>query len=475
MKTRCTRTHIVCAALLPWPASAQVLIDHELINQYTQQELVGLGIGNAQYDVEVYKLTYNTIDPFGQPTIASGAVVMPLSQACFHPIAAYMHGTILNREDVPSRLSGEIIVGYYLAATGYVGVLPDYLGLGDSPGMHPYIHSASEASASVDMLRAAREFCAQQGLALNGQIFLTGYSQGGHACMATHKLIQDEFLDEFSVTASAPCSGPYDVSGVQALVITSPDPYPAPYYLPYILLAYGYVYPGLYDDIAQVFKEPWATELPPLFMGNNGSGPVDAIMPNVPSQILTDSILNAYETDPDHPFRLALRDNDLYDWSPQAPVRMFYCEGDSHVSYQNSIVALQSFQANGAPQVNAQSAGASLDHGDCAFPALFSAKLWFDQLRTPCDFNSVREVGTRSFEVFPNPAQDQLWLVLPEAESGVAEWVLLAADGRDVAAGQVRWSDGRARLALEGLATGVYVLRLEAADGVRTARLVIER
>lgn len=464
-------TLLPLAAILVTQAPAQVLLDHELLETWTVQELVANGIGNAAFPIEVYKIRYATQDPFGEPTIASGALVLPVSNDCFHALAAYMHGTILNREDVPSRLSGEIIVGRFMGATGYVGVLPDYLGLGDSPGMHPYIHAASEASASIDMLRAAREFCAEKEVQLNGQLFLVGYSQGGHACMATHKMIEEQHAEEFTVTASAPCSGPYDVSGVQAEVIVSPDPYPAPYYLPYILFAYHHVYPGMVDDLGEVLKEPWATLLPPLFQGNNGSGPVDAVMPNVPSQILKDEVLADFNSDPDHFFRVALRDNDLYDWTPQAPVRMIYCEADDHVVYQNSIVTLQAMQANGAASVQAMSAGASFDHGGCAFPALLSAKAWFDQLQGDCAWTGIEGAASSVWSVHPNPAHDQLFISASDARSGRHPFALHASDGRVVLQGFADFSMGAARIEWPSLTPGLHLLRF--AEG-SALRVVIE-
>jgi hypothetical protein len=451
-----------------------VLISDSLLQTYTVNDLIGQGVGNAEYPVEVYKLVYNTVDPFGGPTIASGAVVIPLSQGCYHAIASYMHGTILNREDVPSRLSGEILVGYFLGATGYVGVLPDYLGLGDSPGPHPYIHAASEASASIDMIRAAKEFCAQKDVLLNGQLFLTGYSQGGHSCMATHKVIQEQYPDEFNVTASAPCSGPYDVSGVQAEVMVSPDPYPAPYYLPYVVFSFGYVYPGLFNDISEVFKEPWATQLPPLFQGNNGSGAVDAIMPAAPSEILQDSVLEAFSNDPDHYFREVLRENDLYDWVPADPVRMLYCESDSHVFYENSIVAFNAMQANGATSVSALSAGAGFDHGDCAFPALLQAKNWFDSMKGPCEWNGIDERASITWAAYPNPARDHLRLTASDGMGHQMEWSLFAVDGRRVDGGRLAVAHGEGFLALPTASPGLYVLHL-AGDGVSSAlRIVLE-
>lgn len=467
--------YALIASLLATPllSNAQVLLSETLLESYTQQQLVGLGVGNAQNDVEVYKLTYATVDPFGQPTVASGALVLPLTPNCYHPLAAYMHGTILNRQDVPSRLSGEIVVGYFLGGTGYVAVLPDYLGLGDSPGPHPYMHAASEASASIDMLRAAREFCASRNVMLNGQLFLTGYSQGGHSCMATHKMIQEQFPDEFTVTASAPCSGPHDVSGVQAEVITSPDPYPAPYYLPYVVFSYNYVY-DLVDDLSEVLREPYDVILPPLFEGNNGSGAVDAVMPNVPSLIMKEEVLQAFSEDPDHFFRVALRDNDLYAWVPTSPVRMAFCESDSHVSYQNSIVARDAMVGLGATNVQAVSAGAGFDHGDCAFPALLGSKNWFDTQRWPCSFNGVDERPALTFSVFPNPAHDRVRITVSDGLGHDLEWAMHAADGRLVAEGRVNAVYGEAFMDLPVAPAGLYVLQFRSEAGSGAVRLMLE-
>ena len=445
--------------------SAQYLISDSLLIAYTPAELAAQGIQGADYTIEAHRLIYHTADPFGQPTIASGAVVVPVGSTCEHAMATYHHGTILNREDVPSRISSEMVVGYYLGADNYVAVLPDYLGLGDSPGPHPYVHAASEATASRDMMRAAREFCAQQGVQLNGEVFLIGYSQGGHACAATHKLLQEQHADEFTVTASAPCSGPYDVSGVQAQVMVSPDPYPAPYYLPYVILSYRYVYPWLFGEVNEIIEEPWATELPPLFQGNNGSGVVDDIMPDAPSEILIDSVLQAFIADPDHPFRQALRDNDLYDWAPACPTRIIYCEGDDHVFYQNSTVAIAAMQGNGAPAVQGQSAGAGLDHSGCAFPALLNAKSFIDSHRTPCSFIGIAEQNGGGWSVAPNPAIDRVRLASDHGIGTLIEWSLIAGDGRICAEGILSSNE----LVFGEQPVGAYVLELY--DGAAIARL----
>ncbi|HZX75129.1 MAG TPA: lipase family protein, partial [Cyclobacteriaceae bacterium] len=204
---------------------AQQLISYNLITSYTTDQIDSIYAANgipgiilpSTYPVNVYKVVYNTLDADSLPTIASGAFFVPVGPMCHVPLASYQHGTILNKEDVPSRLGGgEVIVGLSMAADGYVACMPDYLGLGDSPGLHPYVHAETEARAVADMLVASLEICDALSITRNDQLFLVGYSQGGHATMAAHQLIQEHYSNYFTVTASSPMSGPYDLSGVQA-------------------------------------------------------------------------------------------------------------------------------------------------------------------------------------------------------------------------------------------------------------------
>lgn len=78
---------------------------------------------------------------------------------------------------------------------------------------HPYLHADSEATSVIDSIRAARNVAALQGFGLSGKVMLTGYSQGGHASMATHRAIERDMPGEISVVAGAHLSGPYNLSG----------------------------------------------------------------------------------------------------------------------------------------------------------------------------------------------------------------------------------------------------------------------
>ncbi len=361
------------------------LLDFDLAFPVTLPEIkILLGFAEIPvtplYEVEVYRLVYETVDPWGGRTQASAAVVLPVDVGRPLPLMSYQHGTLVLTNEGPSALNEQILPGVGFASIGYAVVLPDLLGFGDSPGLHPYHHARSEATAGVDALRAARLWCAGNSRELNGQLFLVGYSQGGHATMALQRELELYHGDEFTVTASAPMAGAYDLSGVTATNLLSGRPMPNPYYLIYLLAAYQEVY-GLTNSLGELLSPPYDTVLPPLMNGATPSGTINDAMPADARLLLRPAVLNALEANPLHPIRVALQDNDLYRWTPTAPTRLYHCRGDQDVIYANSEIAYSSFHSRGAVQVQLIDPEPTADHTGCALPSFVLAKDWFETLR----------------------------------------------------------------------------------------------
>ncbi len=360
-----------------------------LIKTYSVQEMQALLQSYFQpaagaLAVEAWKLVYDTVDAQGKATQASTLVTLPVGATKPVPFASYQHGTVTLREDVPSRLKNqEGSLGLLLATSGYLGVLPDYLGLGDSPGLHPYLHAKSEATSVVDALRAAREHVAARptGAQWNSQLFLLGYSQGGHATLAAQREIQLLHGAEFTVTACAPGAGPYDLSGTGLADFLSTRQPPNPYYSAYLMKTLAEVYDPAVGFAARL-QAPYATTLPPLFDGMHDSSTINAAMPKRPADILVPSELADFTNLPDDPLRVGLRDNDLHTgWVPQAPLRLYHCAGDQDVLAANSDIAFQTFKAAGAPSVERIDPLPFADHSTCAAFVLIQAKGWFDGLK----------------------------------------------------------------------------------------------
>jgi hypothetical protein len=374
-------------ALLPLFAIAQgTIIEDTLILQLTTQDIEDLltaqglpnGVLALDYSVDVHRIVYDTPDPNGNPTYASGLVFIPTGVECPLPLFTYMHGTKIKKEQTFYYLADEWFLGAVMASSGYVTSMPDYLGLGFSPGLHPYQHARSEATSTVDLLRVARTICEAESRPLNGQLFLTGYSQGGHACMATHRMIQEELAGEFTVTAAAPGSGPYYLSGHQLDMVAAFDSYAVPGYLPYLIMSFQSVYGTLYNDYADIFAPPYDETLPPLINGEYDMWEVNLAMPDTPRLVIREDYAEAFFNDPQHPAYLALKDNDVYDWVPNAPVLLNYCGSDEEVTPLNTIFTEQHMNMLGAANVTSIERSSTLGHFECANPTLLFSKIWFD-------------------------------------------------------------------------------------------------
>ncbi len=433
--------------------------------------------GQALYDVANYKILYTTPDSAGNSSIASGMLSVPLKNCTDFSLVNYNHGTVLRRNQVPSRNNFESIIGKVFASRGYVVTMPDYLGLGDSPGTHPYVHAETQATATVDMMRAAREALADSipGYNLNGEVFLTGYSQGGHAAMATAKYIQDNNLDtEFNVVGAAPASGPYNLAGSQSEVFIQDQPYSNPGYVVYLLLGMNAAYNGtLFNNPSEILKAPYDVTIPPYFDGTYPMDSVNSKLPSRVSQYMEDSVLQAFIADTiaqNHWLWTVLNENSNYDWRPDTKMRLFYCTNDEQVAFENSLDAQAAMTANGATDVVAISGGA-LNHGGCVSPSIAGAVAFFDSLSTGCNaFVSIQEADLAQVGFYPNPAKDHIQIDYSDPEQQI-EVKVYDMHGR------LNYSDALKageRIELHPFDNGVYIIEFSLGQESRRERLLIQ-
>ena len=360
---------------------------------------------------EIHKLTYISSAPTGDSlTIASGLITIPVNQDCDFPLLSYQHGT-LPYDSILSGMNakfGQHFFGVPFAANGYVTILPDYLGLGTTNlPHHPFTHANSEAAAVIDLIRAARKFCLNRKIQLNGQVFLLGYSQGGHATMAAHRSIQKNYSEEIQISASAPGGGAYNLSGISRDSMLFSEKFSNPYFISYAIIAYQYVYEGLYDKIEEIFVHPYDSMVLKIFNRENPDSRWIDSLPKPGIKILHPSYLQQIIDDDQHPLNLILKDNDVYDWLPKAPIRLFYCENDEVVPPANTLFTYQYMLELGAQEISIYEGGTLFNHASCTYPSILGAKLWFEQYRKPCSVNMAN--GYKTLDIFsPNPFRDKV-------------------------------------------------------------------
>lgn len=327
--------------------------------------------GAAQCDVDIRYVLYMTRDPLGAPATASTAVFVPSGStpACSgnRPVVLYAHGTTTaksyNIADVsrsaanPAQYNnaagaeGSLVMAMY-AAQGFIVVAPNYLGYDRSSlAYHPYLNAEAQAVDMVDGLRAAKAHLATtSGSQASSALFVTGYSQGGHVAIATQRALQRDHAGEFTVTAAAGMSGPYNLVGFGDIV-TGPGPVNAgaTIFVPMLLTSYQKSYGNIYATTSDAYQAPFDAGAETLFPTDTPIATLIAQqrLPNDPTftrlfgagGLLTDSFRAGYATSN---YRTALQNNTLLTFTPTRPTVFCGGQADPTVYYQVNTTAMQS-------------------------------------------------------------------------------------------------------------------------------------
>jgi len=380
--------------------------------------------------IDIHQLQYNTVDPTGAATTASGALMIPTGTdpACQgpRPIVLYAHGTQVLRSLNQANITQEdnleaLLAAVAFTAQGYVLVAPNYAGFDTSTlTYHPYLNADQQSKDVVDAVTAARSALPTSfapTVTDSGKLFVTGYSQGGHVAMATHRLLQQTGA---TVTASAPMSGPYALAAFADAIFFGQVSRTTPLFLTYTVVGYQRAYGGIYSTPTDMFEARYATGIETLLpsavprtqlfaVGRlprdqlfSSTPPAPAYAPFTPAttpanlapvfaagfgpdHLVTNAFRLAYLQDaqlnPDGGFptvtdgrpaanpanrlRQVAKLNDLRNWTPISPV--FMCAGneDPTVSYMNTHLMRDYWAANGATtQVRVLDLDSAISIGD---------------------------------------------------------------------------------------------------------------
>lgn len=332
---------------------------------------------NISNEIDLYEIIYTTKWHDGSEIMASGLYFVPLGLNKASSQLIYHHGTKIKKERTNTIYREKAICAGF-ASDGYSVLMPDYIGLGKGEKTHLYQHAESESDAAIHMYLAVQELNEKLNIQTNDQLYLTGYSQGGHACLATHKRIQEDY-QEISITASSPMSGAYHMSGAQADVMFAP--YLDPSYLPYLLMSYNEVYNITGNSYSDLFVTPYDSIIPTLYNGELDLFEINDYLPEIPVDIIAPNLVDEYINNPNFKFKLALEENNLIHWATNVPTQLCYCTEDKRVLKENSFIAYETMLNKGSTNLKLFKVGNHLDHITCAGYAFVYTKLWFNTFR----------------------------------------------------------------------------------------------
>jgi len=327
---------------------------------------------SVQYGAKVYSVSYNTT--LGtKKLIASGLVCIPDGGGTY-PILSFQNGTNTVNASAPSLNSTnytvQLISGF--AATGFVMVLPDYLGFGTSTEVfHPYLHKESTVKSILDLFRAVKEMSAKAELNLkfSSDLYLMGYSQGGLSTLQLQKEIETSYSAEFNLKAVGCGAGPYNLTRITELVVTATT-YPQPYYIAYIMKGFKSVgaFPNAYTDI---FNEPYASRIDGLFNGINSGGTINDQLSTSMSQLFTSEFRTTMNSNAKYQvMRDALAASSVSAWKIKTPLILTHGQADTDVAPEMSKQLYDDLMKLDATLPVTYIPMAGMNHGSASAPSL---------------------------------------------------------------------------------------------------------
>ncbi len=367
------------------------------VNQLIQKKFGG-SVKSATQTLDVYKISYRSRDEKNRTVVLSGLVVLPRGGAP-NGLVIFNHGTIVSSALAPSRFTGKSnaseaeLATLAFASGGYVVAMPDYLGLGDHKGAHPYPLGAANSLSAVDIIEPARALAARQNTKIGSRLFVTGYSEGGAVAMWTVRDLERKSGAGYDVSAAALASGSYDLSETTRKWLLASPTDQAEFVIRLYLASYMayYFHKSTGVKLTEYFKPAMALTISQAFKGNISDENVlkrlalAAVLmrsKNSLENVITPRFKKTLETlDTSDPVIREMQKSDAYDWSPRTKMLLISLQGDKVVDPANTEKTMRTMRQRGVSNDMLRQyviKDASLNHITAAAPALAQARRFFD-------------------------------------------------------------------------------------------------
>lgn len=293
--------------------------------------------------LKAYKITYYTKNEKNNLVKATGLLMYPKANYKLSTVVSD-HGTTDSRQNVPSNLKGVLYAGFVVELSyvlnGYILMAPDYVGMGNGDGVHPYVHYPTEASATIDFVTAANKVLAQQNVKRYDEYFLAGYSQGAHAAMSTLKKLSISNPNNLSFKYAYMGDGPYDFSGVTLQKgVLEKQVYPFTSFIANVVNTCNKTGYQMYNsNISEVISSEYLDRYNYHVVQDNGGllwGPL------VWRTLFTNNFVNDVTNNQNNKLRQCLKSNDVYDWYNKTSMTLGHSTVDLAIHPDNTSKTIE--------------------------------------------------------------------------------------------------------------------------------------
>ena len=171
----------------------------------------------APFAARAWRIMYRTTDVHGDPAVATGVLVAPLTPAPSRgrTVVSWGHPTTGAARDCAPSYGFDPFVGIeglrFLLDRGYAVVATDYVGMGTA-GPDSYLVGVTGGNAVLDAVRAARAITDARA---SERVVLWGHSQGGQAVLFAAQQAAD-YAPELDIRAVAAAAPAADLPGLMS-------------------------------------------------------------------------------------------------------------------------------------------------------------------------------------------------------------------------------------------------------------------
>lgn len=354
------------------------------------------------FGYQTIKITYNTKSQNNENVVASGLLVIPISEnkeTLSPSIISENHETIFTNADAPTNqeIKNDIpdikIASLMSGHAGFITVMSDYIGYGNSnTNYHPYILKKASARDSIDMLRASIKYLEDTNIKFNSEVYISGYSQGAYTAMALAQYIEQNPSYQINLKALAAMAGPYLIKDFGDTILKSDATMPIPALPAYMTYSYSKAYENI--SLEEMILDSKESLFDSLFNGNYSSLGIHLrllLLPGASTLGLYEADFIAdYESSPDaHKLGLRFEENIVGNWEAKTKINLIHCSNDDVVPVNMTHDAKLLLESYGAHNVNktiidnvsAESSKGEFVHVNCKMPAYLKAVEWFSAIK----------------------------------------------------------------------------------------------
>lgn len=347
------------------------------------------------------KINYTSVGNDGQPRELSGLLIYPFDvsnpfKKFSRPIVSFNHATNVLRKFSPSKWSitsnpedfPEVVIAAGLALkNGWCVIMPDYQGMGDdNTEFHPFCNKELLGKAVADLcvktIAYLKSSSNNTAVTWNEQLFMMGYSEGAYATMAGVRELESRNIN---VTGAACLSGPYDLTGTMLPLMLGPNPFPVPYFLPYMIMGYNAVPAnGKSFDPQLVIKPQYLNGILQTMDMNHSPSEINTVMPQskILRELFNENFIDSLNNPNSTQYQILYKNNMWVDWTPKSKMLVAHGMNDDCVVYGNYLTFKSKHQLPNIQYFELGETFKILDfiHDSMAPWAFLQGSLWIQQM-----------------------------------------------------------------------------------------------